>query len=837
MGVGSPGLLARFGTHRAIWRVRATTRSVRYGVLGRIFGARFLARDAALNASAGRVLVRDTLGLLVLGAAVVALCAVLEASAASLVNRLGLGAPSKDAYDILLQTVAGTTGVFLALYFTALSAVASAVYSTVPHRIRSLVIRDRLGNVYVRIVAFTMALSVALLVVRSFADTHIYLVAVPIIGLLAIFSIFAFIRLGQRAFDLADPTLLVGAVAEDLDRWLERARVGGWRWNDAAFQSHYRRQAAGDVSALVSLLQIAQGRPHLRTSSFQVLSGRIGVILRQYIQKRQQIPTQSKWFGERYQQKQWYLADGTELDAATQLGGALAPKVVPDVYWVERDLLDGLLPHFSESLKSGHVVDAISTVNVAGQVIEALGRDWSVAEGIRQLSRFSDRVLTDLDTAAVDSTRPELVPALLDAVAFAVLELELGFHRALDGLDIDGLARQIGDTDWTDESAPYELGLPRRVVGQLETLRGARQFEEAAKVEVTAKTPGWYVRELAFNQLEWELYEQSNALVLHIVEWCVSAADRLSELGAHDAAAAVLSRAVEISWKLHRHIEDWKGVVGQIRSFPLRLDVVRPEWDWEAMHSKVESFETETSERLSKLIVYLMTTERLDQVPDYLGEAVHRSGEACVRALAGQNTSLFAKLFPPYFFGILAIVDRIREQATGWQPMTAATSMSEPLIDAIDVSGYALVYSELHEDATAWEKCKEVWNSYLEGNDRGAKVTIIAAMYTHSRHLFALTPRSTMRTRWQMNLADRLGQIPRTEPEGWVGRGEVRHSSQLIREIAPWDDLGFMHYDVGDVFVARFLASLPESKGVEFGLRGDVLDRFGPDVPGEEGSK
>ena len=99
---------------------------------------------------------------------------------------------------MLLEAIAAVTGVFLALYFTAVSTVAATVYASVPHDIRTLIVKDRLGNVYVQGVAFTMALAILLLIFHAGGGSALRL-ALPVVGALAVFSIFAFIRLGQRA--------------------------------------------------------------------------------------------------------------------------------------------------------------------------------------------------------------------------------------------------------------------------------------------------------------------------------------------------------------------------------------------------------------------------------------------------------------------------------------------------------------------------------------------------------------------------------------------------------------------------------------------------------------
>src|SRR6202034_445323 len=117
-----------------------------------------------------------------------------------------------------------------------------------------------------------------------------------------------------------------------------------------------------------------------------------------------------------------------------------------------------------------------------------------------------------------------------------------------------------------------------------------------------------------------------------------------------------------------------------------------------------------------KSIFDLAPKEMGRDIPDYLGQAVHRSGEACFEALAQNDPELFRQLFGPYFFGVFAVIERLRPQVADWSDIgTALTWMTEPLIDLIDLSGYALIFSEYHANQTLWDECRDIWNAYLDG--------------------------------------------------------------------------------------------------------------------------
>lgn len=820
-------LITRFGQGPQIWRIRRTANRIRFLVARRRFGTTFAFREARSKFTALPYLLRNALVPVAVALVLVVLMDVFNADLQSVTQDFGWPPVNGDAYDVLFETIAAVTGVFLALYFTAVSNVAASVYVNVPHDIRALIVRDKLGNLYVTGVAFTMAVSVLLLVAHALTG-RTYALA-PVVGAgLAAFSIFAFIRLGQRAFYLADPTRLADTLANDFASWFQRARVDGWRASDRSFQEHYRRQARQTTDSLASLLAIAGDQPHLRGGSVRHLVNSVVRVLFHYLSLRNKIPSDSRWFGERYEHKQWFLSEGTELDMATETSTTLSPRAVPDISWVEDGLLAAIIELIDKDLGARDYEDAFMTVSALEPVWERLGRAWSAKEAIGWLDTTTDRALATFSvSSAVPLTeRPGSIPAFWDSLAMLPMTLELGFHRDVSDRSLTELRKEIENADWEDDARPYEFGLPQAVVTELAQVQKSRGFEKAVAAPSETRTPGWYFRERAFFAYERAFREQIESLVDMLVAWYPATAERLQENALPDAAGAVISRGFEAVWKLERHAEDWQQMFEELRRGPLLVDFVRLPWEWEEVHKKIGDLRAGLLRQFAASVPAQIGRRRDTAIPDYLGEAVHRISWGCFEALQNNDAELFKELFPTYLVGVLAIVDRIQPQVQEWQPSLAATAMSEPMADALDLSGYALIYSELHHNPALWEACERPWKGLLAGEDGTSRLRALAMMHLHEQNLFGITPRSTGRTRWQMALEHQLLELPRGASRHPFRSGPVQHDSPLIRRLAPEDDLGGMHLKAADVFVVRFLEVLPNAAGLDFGVRDWMADEL-----------
>lgn len=744
----------------------------------------------------------------------------------------------RGTYAILLQTVAAVTGVFLALYFTAVSTVAATVYSSMPQDIRNLMLRDKLGNVYVGVVAFLSASAVFLLVEESSGGAAYHL-ALPIVAVLAGFAVFAFITLGRRAFSFSDPTVLIGLVVRDFRRYFTDATAGGWRWTDLSFQEHYRTRARRALQSLNTLLDFARAHEFVRDDSERGVLVVFVTLLQDYLSRKTTVPTPSRWFGETYEHRQWYLTESTAISMASETASPLTPTTVPDASWVEKALLSPVLKAIAEDMRAERGEYAYVVLSSLPRVFEEFGLQFAANDGFEWVAKATEHVMEALGDAPEEGTNPEqVVPwvASVDRLAGLPVAIEVGLYKRLSRLDVSSLVAKLESTPWARDDSPYGLGLPRPVVETLEELQMGLSFESEAHSEV--RTPKWYVAELAQNRLAWCAHDAFEACVAHIETWYPQTTDRLSVAKRPQAAGAVLACGLELAWKLQRHLESLPTIVNQLGAVGALDDLRRPQWDWPALGQRVEAFRREVLKRMAAAIPALAELPSAKEIPDYLGQAVHWSGDGSFRALVDNDEELVRELFPAYFDGALHIVERLRPQVSAWtDPSSAVTWMSEPIMDLLDVSGYALIFSEYHANPTLWSICRALWDDYLTGANATNRLSFLAAVCGHHQRLFAISPRSVLRTQREIVATRLLGELPREPGHSGFSDAPVVHDSALIRRIAPSGFHAMAYFDAQDVFVVRYLMGFPAAAGLDFAVTDDKVASLSDLDDGEGGAQ
>jgi len=177
---------------------------------------------------------------------------------------------SVNSLETLLSIIASISGIFLGLYFTAISVVASSIFARVPSDLRELLLKEKVGYQYIKILVILTSTSILLLGYIVFGGFPGVFISLFII-LLGCFGIFCFVVLGIRVFSFLDPTRLSDTIFYDLNSNIRLSTINGFRWSDPNFQSHYQKIAARDISTLSTLIKLCASEPQLQKQPLSII--------------------------------------------------------------------------------------------------------------------------------------------------------------------------------------------------------------------------------------------------------------------------------------------------------------------------------------------------------------------------------------------------------------------------------------------------------------------------------------------------------------------------------------------------------------------------------------
>lgn len=719
-----------------------------------------------------------------------------------------------DAELGYLTTLGQVSAGMLALYFTAISVVASTGYATVPGDIRALIMQNQVGNFYFRVLTLFAATTVVMLAALAFG------IALGPLNLLlafalALLSILSFWVLGKQAFSLFDPATLAQQLNLELHGAITAATAARFGWAEMSLQAHNQRRADRALGSYGNLVAIAIESKNAGGQQLVDLSRALLAVLQFYVAAKARIPSASFWFKRTNKHPDWLLASQHELDIALATDTSLAPAQVPDLNWLEVKAAH-LLREIAVALANRH--DFANLARLADSLresMDAFGRNCAIEEGLLVARIAGTSILErcrreDFGTVPEgDLARTTHALAAFEHQCCTFIEVFLGTVRILDELKPAALARRLAQVDWTDERSLYAPGPnSRKVVEQLEELHRCLKFE--AELEGQVISPAWLRAEMASRGMV-EFLHHAVALILAEVERAFGA----TPPGAAPHAVIVAENCLwgmEACNKLAKHFQAIQALAAEHAANNRSKEYEWPQTDWAKMQQRITDLRRQLIAKLAACAPALATLPGDGTWPDYFGRSYSVLGDETFDALARGDEGFFDQVFPACFDCAFLAMGRL-SQTAGAKTRTAVDLMS-PVKDLLDLSGYGLLFSAL--DGKNYEATvRRCWDArFALLTDPGELAGLMVSLVFIAEPSLWQEPNARLRTRWHYGtdqILRRRGIIADHYGRGHQEEEQV-HSNPLVRAYAR--SLSVL-FEAHDIFLSRYLYQRPEAAGLD----------------------
>jgi hypothetical protein len=799
---------------RWFWFLRKELSKTKFRIKRFCWGRKKEIRNTQIGASIVTKILRETWSIILVSILMVACCEALRASYADFPT---IADNLKNTYDVFLGTIAGVAGIFLGLYFTAISVVAGAIFPKVPASVRAIILNNKVTNLYVHCLALLTAVSVLFLGARILGMPPNFGGAIVVI-LLSCFGIFSFVELGFGVFNLFDPSSAAKLIIRDIEHNIRSVTVEGFAWEDTSFQVHYQKQSKIGLDALNALVEVCRGQEQLAREPLMEITNACIRLLHLYQSLKRMIPTKSYWFELMPKHKSWFIADFTEMKIAMRSQTSMQPEMIPNRFWFEQTMFDliGKVVQFLLEVKNAHAVYEI--MGSAIIPLRSLSSNLNVTESLSFLELTFHPLDSWLDSQINDIEGKELHDAvkigLLDLKAHGFICILLDFLGFVSDTPASSISHIVDRLDWQKRKSIYTNLLPISLLEELESLFDKLSFER--EIEGCLTTPKWFYRQMIFRQyadsIKVSLDSSANSLN-HIF---TVTAEKFIKQNKYIYAAHNILRGLEVCHKFQYYIEKVRHRVTEIEENRLLIEFPWPEWDWDNLTTKINTTRSTLIDLLATHLSKLSTTKPHELLPDYFGQAYHSIISACYAMLINHDVLGFDKTFKQLLFCSFTASEQLRKKLAGQEPEIYATFISEPLLDMLELSGYAIIYSELHQKADIWNTCKETWNNFLESKKESKKlIELLVAVYTHKHQLHRIAPRDTLRFNWKRQLQDELRNagMP-AEPISYRDEQTIKHSSTLIRAIG--SAFFTERLIASQTFIVTYLLKRKEAEDVSF---------------------
>jgi hypothetical protein len=622
--------------------------------------------------------------------------------------------PTKDELGLLISTVVMVCGIFLGLYFTAVSAIAGNLFMRATEDLQQLFLRERKGHQYIKTLVFTTVIGIFYLFLHAF-NYSISPFGPIVIALLAAYSIVRFLSLGSRTFYFIHPVEATATITSDAAYAILNASIHGFGWNKPFLQNHYKKQAESALTTLRSLINFGVEAVKLSEEQLVEIARYTGGLLNYYLEKKKQIPTESYWYKSRAQFQNWILADSTAVTMALNTGTSLSPQDVKDRTWFEEECIDIILILFNQFISKQQWASAHVCIEKLVSVAENLGRDFHEDVAKLIISKVETAVLSTIppngDKHIIADIKTRQL-ALIDSFGRLGISVLVGLLRYLDKRTPEILLSEIKNIDWANKVSIYKASLPSAILSSLEST--AQAYKTEIDLEGHSVSPEWYLITITAQQCLFTLQTYfyfvkslNHSLFQKNIDHLIKAKNIL-------LAAQLTDRWVEFANKLANCSILFQRFVDGCKQFRQVKDLPWVDIDFDAEKRAVELSNKDAVDKLVHILPILMQLQPDDQdLPDYFGQAYTFGVEACYQACLDNDPDRFKKIFPSVFFGALVAFESTRKKVDGWTEQSKIIFSTEPLEDLLCLSGYAKLYAELHQAPDLWKVCEDTWNSYL----------------------------------------------------------------------------------------------------------------------------
>ncbi|MCY3973413.1 MAG: hypothetical protein OXF52_04345, partial [Candidatus Dadabacteria bacterium] len=407
--------------------------------------------------------------------------------------------------DGFLIAIASISGIFLGLYFTAISSITSNYLLRAPIDVKNFFLAGPQGKQYMYIIKITAITSIFCIASSKLFGVKIGLFALMFLSLSVIYIVARFWSIGVDVFNSLEPQNALPWITKDILDSIQSVNPPGFQWNKPAIQNHHKNLTNNALNLINNLISF--GSKEMKVSDEQLILALnyIGVVLYKYSDLKKKIPTTSLWYETKIQFRDWDTSPFFETHMALRTGTTLSPQTVKDHTWFEERILNiavMVLDQFSEKRKPEVFLQGYS---IFANIAEKYGNSLDT-ESLKMLFRkldetekFMSLINTDKDSKQQEINKVSFADLQGRLCSISIVGL-LKYLKTSDNID-----QKISNINWNHSSGIYKSGLPHTILSELEST--LEKLTNEKTIEEKYVSNQWYIKMLCVQKYLFSLQQ------------------------------------------------------------------------------------------------------------------------------------------------------------------------------------------------------------------------------------------------------------------------------------------------------------------------------------------
>ena len=736
---------------------------------------------------------------------------------------LGLGLDqrlSAEFYEGFVAATVGSLAAFLALFFTTMGVVATTAYSEVPGEVRDLFVRERGNALYINAVMRAVVFGLAVLGMRA-VGYHPYSLTIIVFWVLAGFAVLGLVALGTGLFNFFDLASLAAPLPRRFDEALAYAAVSR-RGAPPAEHQQLAQDSAARVLREYRLVYavLAARRGGDSRSTGRLLAATLAVWSR-YAGVKSAIPTSSCWFPGAVQHPNWLTLNPWDLQIPLATRRPARASLSPDLLWVERELAQDVVTLLELVLAAGDGSLALLGARGAAELVFRLAGDLQVEEATLLSAKSTAAIDRAVDLDRAQDPRDSESPIAWDAEdrrRFRVEAIEFGTMARIHlWLGLAEAAKSVCSADLperlehaaahpNDPSAVKHLPVPRELREVLDEISHGLLIEERSQGHRV--TPEWWIHHYTARALARSLRATANSFLDDMEAYLPA---RLTAVAAQ-TEPELHTALIFASLHLVQHAKEHVATVTRALT---ALDELRhpatgdQQWPQRPIDiPRITVMEESLLRDLAATMPHLSNRPHTGDEADLFGQAYHYVTDALHDAIIEQRDDLARELFPTAFAAVDRARERLATDLADRPPFHHLAHGTAPLVDLMQVSGYALFLHEL-DGSGIWPLARDAWDPPTHSPELATNLSMILAQ--RHRQIGVDMRRTSWEQRFEAFLANR-GLSSRRRGSFLGQPTGPPHRNPVVAAVL--DQSFNSTYLMADLFLVEYLTARPGATDV-----------------------
>jgi len=706
----------------------------------------------------------------------------------------------KDSVLYLVSVIASVSGVILALFYPLLATIASTTYAKTHSSLRNLLLYNREIQGFLRKLTYLTTCSIGILLLMSFnyAPGNLVLTVLALLSFLAIFGI---LKIGIGIYNFFEPSTLSSSLIKDIFDTITNVTIKGTYWDDRNFQHHNYKKANQQIENLSLTLRLCLQNTDIVDSSFISSFKNTLILLQQYSYNKHKIPTNSKWFPEIHNHSSYFESGDTSRNISKTHFMYVQPKIIQNHLWFEQKIIQNTYGLIGQLIKTGNLKTFKYILLESQRVLNRLCTTLDFAscqQIIDELTlnfkslNFSD----DTKNLNYNQWKDELE---ITTIYFQTLSnFQLTFLQRINEFNSSKITSEYNKIKWDKTETLLTTDFIPEVYKTLIQFQSFIKNER--QIEKKRVTPDWYF----IQKLSSELLNVTSSKLMDIIHLTNDHQLMMSKYFM-EAKNPLLT-----SLSSHLGLETINKLRYQIRAATINSDEIdslekcKGEFNWNKpnftlIDETINTHEKKYLDFISSNINTLSKVKWDSKFPDIFAQSYSLLSTHINWCFENDNQELFKKYFPEFLRSAILAFNNINETYTHFINPKAISYQT--LIDLMEISGYAKLYSYIYKTNQYWDTVKECWDkSFIPTPDNIKTLTKIYNYYKSELHGVGINYNEKhIRNRTFLDTVKKLNIKPQQSTE-WT-------TKQFIS-----DTRTSFHYEVSELFIETYLFTFVDAR-------------------------